>query len=80
MEKELGQRSRALVLVALLVLSALVVGCRRSAVPPLRSSPLMRRCRLPFRRLRENTDQVGQMGSGGDLTTEGEPVLTLEPA
>lgn len=76
----MGQRSRALVLVALLVLSALVVGCRRSAVPPVEELAPDEEMSAAIQEAQENTDQVGQMESPvATPTTEGEPVLTLEP-
>jgi len=76
----MGQRSRALVLVALLVLSALAVGCRRSAVPPVEELAPDEEMSAAIQEAQENTDQVGQMESPvATPTTEGEPVLTLEP-
>lgn len=77
----MGQRSRVLMLVGLLVLSGLVVGCRKSAVPPVDELSPDEEMLAVIQEAQENTDQVEQMESPQATPTleeEPEPVQTVE--
>jgi len=76
----MGRRSLALLLVGLLVLSGLVAGCRKSAVPPVEELSPDEESSAAIQEAQENTDQIGQMESPvATAVLEGEPALTVEP-
>ena len=77
----MGRRPLALVLVGLLILSALLGGCRKSAVPPIEELTPDEELTAAMEEAQENTDQAGQAESPVPTEQPTEAVeATEEPA
>ncbi|MCU0521738.1 MAG: LysM peptidoglycan-binding domain-containing protein [Anaerolineae bacterium] len=71
----MGRKSLTLVLVGLVILSGLLGGCRKSAVPPIEELTPEEELSAAVTEAQENTDQTGQ-GESPLATVQPEPDIT----